>query len=78
MATIRAKFRCNSVNNFGTQEKAELSAVTDTGSEENLRYHTATPAGNLSITIDNPNVRGFFVPGLYYYLDFEHAPEVKL
>jgi hypothetical protein len=71
---MRAKFRCNSVQDFGNSYvQANLSAVTDDGTPENERYHTATPSGTLSINISNPDVRGFLVPEHYYFLDFTEA-----
>lgn len=74
MAT-RAKFRCNSVTDFGANngEKAVLGAVTDDGNAENKAFWNATPAGTLEITVNNPDVRGFFKPGQSYYLDISEA-----
>jgi len=71
---MRAKFRVNSFTQFtGQGRKFDLSAVTDDGTPENQRYNTATPAGQLSITIDNPAVVDFLQPGKSYYLDFSDA-----
>jgi hypothetical protein len=71
---MRAKFRVNSLTQYaGAGRKFELSAVTDDGTPENQRYNTATPAGSLSITIDNPAVVDFLEPGKSYYLDFTEA-----
>jgi hypothetical protein len=68
---MRAKFRVNSFTQFaGAGRKFELGAVTDDGTPENERYNKATPAGALSITIDNPAVVDFLQPGKSYYLDF--------
>ena len=71
---MRAKFRVNSYTQYsGTGRKFELSAVTDDGTPENARYNTATPSGQLSITIDNPAVVDFLQVGKSYYLDFTSA-----
>lgn len=71
---MRAKFRVNNYTQYtGAGRRFELSAVTDDGTPENQRYHTATPAGQLSITIDNPAVVDFLSPGKSYYLDFTEA-----
>lgn len=69
--TMRAKFRCTEVvlteNN---QRRAKMSAVSDHATEENERYHKYTPSGQLEITVDNPALTDFLVPGKSYYLDF--------
>lgn len=70
---VRAKFRCNSVTDYGTSTSAELGAVADDGTEENKRFNKATPSGQLKITVDNPTTRDFLKPGKYYYLDFTEA-----
>jgi hypothetical protein len=36
----------------------------------NYAFWKATPTGNLEMTINNPAVFGFFVPGRSYWLDF--------
>ena len=71
---MRAKFRCNSVQDYGNGGvRAYLGAVVDDGTPENERYHTATPSGSLEIAISNPAVRDFLKPEHYYYLDFTEA-----
>ncbi len=73
---MRAKFRCNSVTDFGNGgSKASLSAVVDDGTPENERYHTATPSGSMEISISNPAVRDFLKPERYYFLDFSEASQ---
>lgn len=73
---MRAKFRCNSVQDFGQGgETSALGAVVDDGTPENERYHTATPSGSLTLSVSNPSVRGFFKPGKSYYLDFTEAEQ---
>jgi hypothetical protein len=71
--TVRAKFRCNSIESFapaGTEgtRSFRFSAVYDDGIPENQRYARYTPSGELRISVDNPGVT--FEPGRDYYLDF--------
>lgn len=67
---MRAKFRCNSVTDFGTQKQAQLYAVY--GKEgENADFAKATPSGDLKINIDaEVPASNYFTPGKEYYLDF--------
>lgn len=71
-ATV-AKFHCGTVDEFGPSERVKLFAVMG-GSAENERFYKASPAGNIELTIDNPNVRGFFVQGQEYYVEIRKAP----
>ena len=74
METVRAKFRCDSVESFyGGLKKAKLNAVY--GKEgENKDFTDATPSGNLEISIwGNMPASNFFEPGKEYYLDFTEA-----
>ena len=71
---LTAKFRCTSVEDFGAQQRARLSAVSDDSTPENLRFAEATPSGTLELTIDNPSAHGYFRPGESYYLRFEKVP----
>lgn len=73
--SVRAKFKCSSVENFEGSKTAKLNAVYGT-SEENNDFTKFTPNGNLSISITNEApADGFFEPGKSYYLDFNEAPE---
>lgn len=71
--TVRAKFRCYHVTDYGGMKTASLNAVySDKG--ENADYAKATPAGKLEISIDSGTpAAGFFEPGKDYYLTFEAA-----
>lgn len=73
---VRAKFYCEAVTNFnhGNSQQVKLSAVTG-GYPEDNEFSKATPAGDLSMTVDNPEVNGFFYPGNTYYLDFTLVTE---
>jgi hypothetical protein len=76
MAT-RAKFRCNSIEDFGgSSKKVKLSAVYDPGGEgEDARFTTATPWGELQMSIDNPAASCQFEIGKLYYLDIHQVPD---
>lgn len=72
MDKVKAKFTCSSViPNSGGSTTAHFYAVY--GNEgENKDYSTATPSGNLSITIDaDAPAKDFFQQGKNYYLTFE-------
>lgn len=73
MSKVRAKFKCNSVTDFGYGKQATFNAIC--GSEgENADFTNATPAGELKISIskDVP-ASDFFEPQKDYYLTFEKA-----
>jgi hypothetical protein len=76
--TTRAKFRCSVEINktWGPTPESvtrayEFTAVYDDGTPENQRFAKRTPSGNLTIQVDNPDVR--FEPGQLYYLDISPA-----
>jgi hypothetical protein len=84
MRSIRAKFQCTTVIP-PTQDYdavAYLSAVyaNDDGTvnEENQSFSSATPSGQITISIskDVPASK-FFKPGRSYYLDFTKIPIEK-
>lgn len=70
--TTRGKFQCLSMKQYqyGGREY-EFTAVCNDGTPENDRFHKYTPAGHITITVDNPNVN--FELGKYYYVDFSEA-----
>lgn len=76
--TVRAKFRCNSVESFspagvdGTRT-FRFQAAYDPNTPEDQRYAKYTPSGSLTIQVDNPAV--VFEPGKAYYLDFTPAED---
>ena len=83
MERTRAKMRCDRVEKnahgywqerSGTpREEVTLYPVQDDGTPENDRFHGATPAGEMRLSIDNPSVHGFFVAGREYYVDVTPA-----
>lgn len=50
-----------------------LYAVTANGSEENKKFFTNTPTGNLTINTVNEDAAKQFVKGKEYYIDFTEA-----
>lgn len=53
-------------------KRIEMRAVqaTDEASDENRMFGTATPHGDLSMTIVNPDASAEFEQGKEYYIDF--------
>lgn len=72
--TVRAKFVCNAVTDFGFSKEVKLTAVHDTSTPENERFNKATPSGTLTMAINNPDASVQFKPGMSYYVDFSAAP----
>ncbi len=69
MATTRAKFVCTAVQESDDGQQAQLEAVVD-GSEENDKFFSYTPMGQLNIGTVHGNL---FEEGKEYYLDFSPA-----
>lgn len=71
---IRAKFEVKEITDRGYGDIVEAFAVYggEKNSEDNT-YSKATPWGQLSIQIDNPNARGQFKVGQKFYMDFSNA-----
>jgi len=73
--SVKAKFRCASVKDTGTQKQVELYPV-HSGSEENKSFAKYTPGGTLNMTIDyETEAVNFFEPQKEYYLTFEKAED---
>lgn len=70
--SIRAKFYVTNIIPTEGQEAVSLSAVIGNG-DENKSFSNATPWGDLTIGISNPDALGFFKQGEEYYLDFTPA-----
>lgn len=74
-AMTRAKFRCQSVETFGTDVDAQrtyrFQAIYDESVPEDRRYARYTPSGELRIGVTNSAVT--FELGASYYLDFTPA-----
>ena len=77
--SVRAKFVCQSVEDFGGSKTIKLGAVYPSEEEraslaEDQSFNKATPYGELKMTVDNPAAAIQFEPGTRYYLDFTEAP----
>jgi hypothetical protein len=44
-------------------------------SKEDNAFSQATPSGHVKMMIDNPEAKGFFVPGKDYFLDFSEVQQ---
>lgn len=73
--TVRAKFRCNKIEETETTKDVKMSAVhSDEG--ENKDFFDASPWGEFSIGINKGRpASDYFEPGKEYYLDIHEAPE---
>jgi hypothetical protein len=73
MDKVKAKFSCNSVEEFQTSKEAKLTAIYGTEGE-NADFTNSTPSGNIVINIDkSASASNFFIPGQDYYLEFSKA-----
>jgi hypothetical protein len=73
MKTVRSKFQVVSVKEFAHGSKqAELTTRYSNTPEDN-QFAKATPNGNITITVDNPDTKDFLVPGKDYFVDFTPA-----
>jgi len=71
MEKVRAKFKCNAVEEYSNGSKTVKMNAVYSGKGENAQFAHATPSGNLSITIESQTEAvNFFKPGKEYYLDF--------
>ncbi len=71
---VRAKMRCQSVVVNGENEQVSLHPVYD---EQNKSWSKWTPAGSVSLTINNPDAQGKFKADEIYYVDFTVAPATE-
>jgi hypothetical protein len=79
--SIRAKFRVQTVTRHAyanvadiAAEEVTLRAVTSSDPHDpNHTWSKATPAGQLTMTISNPDAIGKLELGADYYLDFTKA-----
>lgn len=76
---IRAKFTCqqNNLNHETQTATVILTPVTaNPPNEENLTFWQATPAGEITLQIDNPLAVERFILGREYYVDFTLCPAI--
>lgn len=73
---LRAKFLCTSVaRDLGGNELASLCAANGKNGTANAQWAHWTPGGTLTLTINNPDAQGKFVPGKFYFLDVAETTE---
>lgn len=68
--SVRAKFKVQSVLDYGYSKTVKLSANYDTSIPEDQRFAKATPCADITMTIDNPEASEQFKPGQAFYVDF--------
>ena len=76
MATrLKAKFHCNKVivDSYGEEPKLTAQYANEHNEEDN-QFSEATPSGNIDMIVSNPSAKGFFKPGIEYYVYFEPCP----
>lgn len=74
--SVRAKFVCSEIEEYGQSRRVSFHAVYEGSlgpNEENRRFTTATPWGELKMTVDNPAAAIQFEKGREYFLDFSEA-----
>mgnify|MGYP000571989624 CR=1 FL=1 len=75
---MRAKLKIDHIDQYEGGENLTFSAVCadefgQDGEDENNTYARYTPAADLKITIQNPNLFGTFEVGQEFYVDFTPA-----
>ncbi len=78
---MRAKMECTAVVDGTYPETGEkynetvslLAVYANIG--PNAEWSKATPAGHVSLTIDNPKAWGHFKKGAFYFVDFFETTE---
>ena len=75
MDSVRAKFRCDSIEKNEYNSNAHLVTV-HSNTVKNKDFTKFTPNADLKIMIMNDAPASeFFVPGEFYYSDFTVAPK---
>jgi len=65
---VKAKFHCEQVTRTEWGAEVPKFRAVYTGTPEDNSYSQATPSASMELTVTNPAVHGFFVPGKEYYL----------
>ena len=73
MRTVRAKFFCSAITEFAAGAKRVELETSYSDNPEDNQFSKFTPSGHVSMSVDNPDIDGFFVPGKSYFLDFSIA-----
>lgn len=75
---VRGKFKLVESTQVSWNKDArrlKFQAVFNDGTEENEKFHKATPTGEIAIMVDNPSAVGQFEFGKHYYVDFTLAQD---
>jgi len=81
MSNVRCKFQCQGIDHKFTGSpdhvfcEVKLVPVWTGENGENKSWSKATPQGQLTMGITNPEAIAAFELGGYYYLDISPAPE---
>lgn len=72
---VRAKFYIESVTLSEHSDTVKMRAVYEgaAANAEDNTFAEATPSADVSMTVNNKAVRGFFKPGQKFYADFTLA-----
>jgi hypothetical protein len=68
----RCKFVCEYVQSFAHGASIRLHPVHN-GSEENEKFYSYTPGGELKLEVVQGDAAKQFVPGKEYYIDIQEA-----
>lgn len=72
---MRAKFTCHYKNSGDLQTVVLHPVMPDPDDAENSSFWNATPSGQITITVSNPQAFNFFELGEEFYVDFTHAKQ---
>lgn len=82
--TTRCKFHCQEITQTewgATRVKLTAAYPNDADgfkhSAEDHAFFSATPAGTIELTINNPFGAELFQPGKDFYVDFVEAPKLE-
>ncbi len=70
--SVRAKFKVQAVTAYENNSEVKLTTVCG-DSPENKAFFTASPSGQISLNVVNPEVAARFKPGSFIYVDFTEA-----
>ncbi len=59
------------------QKPIDTVVMSPVMGEENKRFWTSSPSGELRLGMTNPEVSGLFELGKHYYIDFTPAPATE-
>lgn len=74
--SVRGKFRLvesTQVDWNKDARKLKFQAMCNDVTEKKLKFHKATPTGEIAMTVDNPSAVEQFEIGKSYYVDFSPA-----